>query len=227
MKDFDIIHAAHLFDISSSHCSKVINTWIFILYNAFKSLLVWPSQFMVRSNLPKSFKLYPKTRVIIDCTEFYAQKPFRPLAQRATRSNYKHANTFKIINCKMCHFVTLQSVVTCLFTKNNFTTWDWCVTGVQNGTIRSGYMRRWRILQPVRGADNRGIIVPTKTSCVHTGHSDTGIFGIILIVICSVFMVLCHFIYVFKIFMSVHFYWHWGIVIIWAGILRQYYFTNR
>jgi len=52
---------------------------------------------MVRSNLPKSFKSYPNTRVIIDCTEFYVQKPFRPLAQRATWSNYKHANTFKIL----------------------------------------------------------------------------------------------------------------------------------
>ena len=52
---------------------------------------------VVGNNLPASFKAYPCTRVVIDCTEFYVQKPFRPLAQRATWSHYKHANTFKLL----------------------------------------------------------------------------------------------------------------------------------
>ena len=42
-------------------------------------------------------KAYPRTRVVIDCTEFYVQKPFRPLAQRTMWSHYKHANTFKLL----------------------------------------------------------------------------------------------------------------------------------
>lgn len=94
---FDVIHLSYLFGVSPSHVSKTFNTWVFILYNAFNPLFIWPSQALVRNNLPASFKAYPRTRVVIDCTEFYVQKPFRPLAQRATWSHYKHANTFKLL----------------------------------------------------------------------------------------------------------------------------------
>lgn len=54
-------------------------------------------QDVVKANLPQSFKCFPKTRVIIDCTEIYVEKAFRPAAQRATWSSYKHANTFKLL----------------------------------------------------------------------------------------------------------------------------------
>ena len=48
-------------------------------------------------NLPKCFKYFPNTRVVIDCTEFYVQKPSLPSSQRVTWSNYKHQNTFKLL----------------------------------------------------------------------------------------------------------------------------------
>ena len=40
---------------------------------------------------------FPNTRCIIDCSEIYVEKPFRPKARRTTWSNYKHANTFKLL----------------------------------------------------------------------------------------------------------------------------------
>ena len=40
---------------------------------------------------------FPNTRCIIDCSEIYVEKPFRPKTQRTTWSNYKHANTFKLL----------------------------------------------------------------------------------------------------------------------------------
>ena len=59
--------------------------------------MIWPTKKLVKANLPTAFNAYPRTRVIIDCTEFKIQKPFRPRAQRATWSNYKHANTAKLL----------------------------------------------------------------------------------------------------------------------------------
>ena len=52
---------------------------------------------IVKANLPQSFKCFPRTRVIIDCTEIHVEKAFSPAAQRATWSSYKHANTFKLL----------------------------------------------------------------------------------------------------------------------------------
>ena len=39
--------------------------------------------------------MYPTSRVIIDCTEIYIEKPSSVRSQAATYSNYKHYNTAK------------------------------------------------------------------------------------------------------------------------------------
>ena len=39
--------------------------------------------------------MYPRTRCIIGCTEYFVEKPLRPAAQRQTWSIYKHSDTFK------------------------------------------------------------------------------------------------------------------------------------
>ena len=58
-------------------------------------MLTWPSKDVIKDNLPSSFSKYPNTRAIIDCTEYFVQKPIKPVAQKLTWSNYKHSNTFK------------------------------------------------------------------------------------------------------------------------------------
>ena len=46
--------------------------------------------------MPKCFiELYPTTRVILDATELYIEKPSLPDLQQMTFSNYKNNNTFK------------------------------------------------------------------------------------------------------------------------------------
>ena len=48
--------------------------------------------------MPLSFHVkYPLTRVIIDATEFFVQRPRNPSAQSRTWSNYKSKNTFKAL----------------------------------------------------------------------------------------------------------------------------------
>lgn len=61
-------------------------------------LLKWPSRKKVQKNMPRSFKAkYKSTRVIIDCTEFFIQKPRLPSAQYKTYSSYKSHNTCKAL----------------------------------------------------------------------------------------------------------------------------------
>lgn len=48
--------------------------------------------------MPKSFKKsFHRTSAIIDCTEFFVQRPKTPTCQSATYSSYKHHNTFKCL----------------------------------------------------------------------------------------------------------------------------------
>ena len=96
-RGYDTYHLSYLFGVSQSHVCRIFTAWVNFLHKCFGQLLIWPSQELVRKNLPDSFKFYERTRVVIDCTELYVEKPFRPLAQRLTWSSYKHANTFKLL----------------------------------------------------------------------------------------------------------------------------------
>lgn len=96
-RGYDTAHLGYLFGICQSHVSRLFITWINLLYHCFLPLLRWPSKDLVKGNLPVTFRRYPNTRVIIDATEFHIEKPFRPHAQRSTWSNYKQANTLKLL----------------------------------------------------------------------------------------------------------------------------------
>ena len=66
------------------------------MYLKLKEIPLWPPRDIVQANMPKCFRdLYPTTRVIIDATEVYIEKPSLPDLQQMTFSNYKNNNTFK------------------------------------------------------------------------------------------------------------------------------------
>ena len=93
-----IRHLADIYSISEGTVSKIYTTWICLLYHVLNSLLiVWPTRKQVQRNLPKSFSKFPRTRIIIDCTEIKVQKPTGPSAQKVTWSDYKSSNTFKLL----------------------------------------------------------------------------------------------------------------------------------
>ena len=56
-----------------------------------------PTRDQVAQYTPKQFSKYPNTRVTIDCTELYIQRPSSLVSQSETFSNYKHHNTFKVL----------------------------------------------------------------------------------------------------------------------------------
>ena len=94
-RGYDTRLMAFLFGISQSQVCRIFNAWIRFLNKCVSPLIIWPGREEVLANLPDSFKMYPRTRCIIDCTEYFVEKPFRPAAQRQTWSMYKHNNTFK------------------------------------------------------------------------------------------------------------------------------------
>lgn len=85
------------FDISVGQFSKIFTSWINFLSAELPLLFPFPSQDKIFSNMPESIKMYPTTRIIIDCTEVFVEIPSAMLAQFQTWSNYKHHNTFKVL----------------------------------------------------------------------------------------------------------------------------------
>ena len=91
-------HLTDIFGVSEGTLSKVFTTWICFLSKVFRDILLkWSSKEDIKKTLPRSFCKFPSTRIIIDCTEFFLQKPTSPSAQRATWSNYKQHNTMKAL----------------------------------------------------------------------------------------------------------------------------------
>ena len=88
----------YMFGVSESTICKTVTTWVCLLAKLFNgTLLRWPSREEIKHQFPKSVKKYPNTRVVIDATEFFIEKPISPCAQRASWSDYKHHNTLKLL----------------------------------------------------------------------------------------------------------------------------------
>lgn len=91
-------HLSDIFAISESQVCRITLTRMCFLSSSLKdTLLLWPSKELIRRKLPRAFKNYPDTRVIIDCTEMFVEKPSSPYAQKATWSEYKQHNTIKTL----------------------------------------------------------------------------------------------------------------------------------
>ena len=87
---------AHMFDISDTTVIEIFTTWIKILSKITAPLRRWPHKESIKKHMPPSIKKdYPNTTVIIDCSEFYIQKPRNPTTQSQTYSSYKSHNTYK------------------------------------------------------------------------------------------------------------------------------------
>ena len=87
---------AHRFNIHIATVSRKIITWANFLYFFLGSQVIWASREEIDSHMTEGFKrLYPKTRVILDCTEIYVQSPSSLLLQSQLYSTYKSNTTLK------------------------------------------------------------------------------------------------------------------------------------
>ena len=86
------------FGLSQSCVSRIIATWINLLYHSLKGLERFPPWHIVQKYMPVAFKeQYPNTRLVIDCTEFSIERPSSLVTQATTFSSYKNKNTVKVL----------------------------------------------------------------------------------------------------------------------------------
>ncbi|XP_078695730.1 uncharacterized protein LOC144924475 [Branchiostoma floridae x Branchiostoma belcheri] len=84
------------FNVSLSTVSRIIITWANYLYHILGALPIWPSRAQVDEHMPDCFRtMYPKTRVVLDCTELRCQTPSSLYCNSQMYSNYKSHTTFK------------------------------------------------------------------------------------------------------------------------------------
>ena len=76
---------------------RVNNAWITFSSCELSFLVPWPSRKQIKKKLPKHFKKFKYIRIIIDCCEFYIQKPTIRESQKSTWSSYKSYNTVKLL----------------------------------------------------------------------------------------------------------------------------------
>ena len=90
--DSPLKHTVWLFNLSKSTVSsRYIITWVNFVYFKLGCVPVWSTKDIVIEKMPECFKAtYPNTRVIIDCTELFCQKPSSLTIQSSLFSHYKH-----------------------------------------------------------------------------------------------------------------------------------------
>ena len=84
------------YNMSVSELSRIFATWLDLLYSRLIQLSVWATKKTIEETMPEVFKQkYPRTRVILGCTELFIEKPSCFRAQSDTYSTYKSHNTAK------------------------------------------------------------------------------------------------------------------------------------
>ncbi|XP_016403894.1 uncharacterized protein LOC107737010 [Sinocyclocheilus rhinocerous] len=84
------------FNISKATVSRICITWANYLYFMLGTLPVWPSREAVDELMPPCFKkTFPKTRVVLDCTEIHIQAASSKVLNTMTYSHYKGTTTLK------------------------------------------------------------------------------------------------------------------------------------
>ena len=99
------------FNVSQASVSRLLITWSNYLYCMLGCLPIWASRATIDSTMPSFFKeLYPKTRVVLDCTEIKVQTPSSKVLNSETYSSYKSHTTFKsLIGITPCGAVSFVS----------------------------------------------------------------------------------------------------------------------
>ncbi len=97
--NLDVQDLAFRFNVSTATVSRIVITWIQLLYVKFKSLAAYmfPTREKIRRHLPSCFKGYKNLRIIIDCFEIFAESPRNFSEQGNMYSHYKHHTTYKVL----------------------------------------------------------------------------------------------------------------------------------
>lgn len=92
------LYLSRVFNVSEAVVSTVFTTWVKVLAAVLKHSIQLPTAEIVAANLPKSFKnRNVNVRGILDCTEFFIDRPRDLRNQSSTWSDYKKHNTIKVL----------------------------------------------------------------------------------------------------------------------------------
>ena len=138
-------HLTDIFGVSEGSVSKVFTTWICFLSTVFRDMLLkWPCKGEIKKKLPSSFNKFPSTRIIIDCTEIFLQKP-HPLVPREL-----HGVTINSTITWKHWWESLQQITSPLFLNCGL---EMSVTDtLQKEVVYSTNLKRRILLWPTRGS---------------------------------------------------------------------------
>ena len=86
------------FNISTSTVSRIILTWANFLYTMLGQVQIWPKTAQIKNSMPECLKtIYPKTRVILDCTEIKVKRPSSKALNSEFYSKYKSNTTLECL----------------------------------------------------------------------------------------------------------------------------------
>ena len=89
---------AFRFKVHKSTISRIFVEVISTIYYCLRPLIQWPDRDALLKTLPMDFRKHcPRCAVIIDCFEFFLEKPSNLLCRAQTFSSYKHHNTVKYL----------------------------------------------------------------------------------------------------------------------------------
>ncbi|XP_077862304.1 uncharacterized protein LOC144343764 [Saccoglossus kowalevskii] len=91
-------YIARTFNLSEGLVSSIFTTWVKVIGPLLKESIFLPDPENIRANLPRCFmKRTTRLRDILDCTEFFIERPRELELQALTWSDYKKHNTIKVL----------------------------------------------------------------------------------------------------------------------------------
>ena len=82
--------------ISQSTVCRIWNAWLRVTYDRLCQVPIWLPRSKVEECMPPIVKKhFPKTRVILDCTDIFIERPSAFREQNEAYSSYKRHNTAK------------------------------------------------------------------------------------------------------------------------------------
>ena len=89
---------ADQFNCGKTTCCDIFKRWIDLVYTRLHHLIKWPDHDASFKTLPHVFRQYfPRLTGIIDCTEFFIDRPKNVQARAEVYSNYKKHSTVKYL----------------------------------------------------------------------------------------------------------------------------------
>jgi len=86
-----------LFGVSDDTCSHYFRHTVQVLAQVLKGLVYFPSKEEIMNNMPKCFRKYIHTRIVLDCAEVPVEKPKCLRERILTYSSYKGRHTLKFL----------------------------------------------------------------------------------------------------------------------------------